>query len=67
MLRLISILFACVLLTACATGVTMTDEDAAACRAEGCTVWTERELTDLLQRAFGAGFRSGSQSRGQAL
>jgi hypothetical protein len=49
------------LLSGCATtieGVTISDEDRAACRAsQDCSVWTLQELGDLVQRAYSAGVR----------
>lgn len=46
-------------LSGCATGVQMTDEEAAACKAEGCAAFTEQELRDLVNRALVAGYRRG--------
>lgn len=43
-------ILAAVLLGGCAAlpeGVTMSDEEREACKAQGCTVWTEDELRTL--------------------
>lgn len=42
-------------LSGCATGITMTEAEAAACRASGCTVWTEKELYRLAEIFFRKG------------
>jgi hypothetical protein len=55
------------LLAGCATGIKMTDEEAAACKRETCTVWTAAELQALLVEAVRAGFIRGAQSRGPGL
>lgn len=44
-----------IILCGCATGITMTDAEAAACRASGCTVWTEQELYRLAEIFFRKG------------
>jgi hypothetical protein len=46
-------------LAGCASGVQMNDEEAAACRNEGCAVFTERELDALVKRAAEIGYRKG--------
>ncbi len=58
---------ALVLCAGCANGVKMTDEEAAACRASGCTAWTEAELETLIRHFYGRGFKAGAQSEGRAL
>jgi len=50
------------LLAGCATGVEMTKEEAAACKAEGCSVWTARELTMLARKFYSDGYRAGVNS-----
>lgn len=54
------ILSAAVLLCGCAAlpeGVQMSDEEREACKAHGCTVWTEEEL----QQVFIEGVKRGMQ------
>lgn len=55
------------LLAGCATGIKMTDQEAAACRAEGCTVWTDAELQGLVLNALRQGYQQGARSAGRAL
>lgn len=50
-----------VLLAGCATGVAMTDEEAALCKAQGCTAWTDAELRQLIQQAAMQGYQQGLQ------
>lgn len=60
--------FASALLAGCASlpnGVHMTDEEPAACAAQGCTVWTEQELQGPAMEAMRQGFIRGAQSRGR--
>lgn len=47
------------LLAGCATGVTMTDAEQAACKEQGCSAWTMHELRSLAARAFQAGHAAG--------
>jgi hypothetical protein len=58
---------AAALLSGCATtidGVTVTDEDRAACRAsQDCSVWTLQELGELARRAFSAGVQRARQDK----
>lgn len=56
-------------LSGCASmpGVIVKDGEAEACKAEGCTVWTERELTDLIRRAFTEGYQRGSADGARSL
>jgi hypothetical protein len=61
-MKRISFLLALALLSGCATGVQMTAEEAAACKAEGCSVWTERELRGLIGEAFKQGYVAGVKS-----
>ena len=68
-MRLLLIL-APLVLAGCASlpaGVTMTDDERAACAAQGCTVWTEQELQGLAMQFFRQGFGRGAQSNGRAL
>lgn len=62
----IALLVALGLLAGCAApaGVKMSDEEAAACRAQGCTVWTEAELQGLALEAMRQGYIRGAQQRG---
>jgi hypothetical protein len=55
-------LFALFLLTGCATGVEMSKEEAEACKAEGCSVWTARELTMLARKFYSEGYKAGVNS-----
>lgn len=50
------------LLTGCATGIEMTKEEAEACKAEGCSAWTMRELTLLARKFFNEGYKAGVNS-----
>jgi hypothetical protein len=50
---------AILLLTGCASGVRMTDEEAIACRDLGCTAWTDAELLQLVNKAGSVGYRKG--------
>ena len=68
-MRLLSTLLPLVL-AGCASlpaGVTMTDEERAACAAAGCTVWTDAEIQGLAMEAMRQGFIRGAQSSGRAL
>lgn len=47
------------LLSGCATGVTMTDEEAVVCKAQGCSVWTENELRALVYQSMVEGYQQG--------
>jgi len=53
------------LLSGCATlkGVEATDDERKACAAETCTVWTNRELRELVRRALQQGFEAGKANR----
>jgi uncharacterized protein YceK len=55
------------LLAGCASGIKMTDEEAAACKVQGCTVWTDAELQGLALEAMRQGYISGAQSAGKSL
>ena len=61
------LLCAVLLLTGCASmkGVEASDEERAACAAQGCTVWTERELRELVKRAAQMGYEAGKRKGGQ--
>lgn len=68
----IAALVALGLLAGCAappSGVKMSDAEAAACRAQGCTVWTEVELKQLALEAMRQGYILGArrQQRGGGL
>ena len=68
-MKMLSILLPLVL-AGCASlpaGVTMTQQEAAACAAQGCTVWTDAELQGLAMQVFREGFTRGAQSSGRAL
>lgn len=55
-------LLALFLLTGCATGVEMSKEEAEACKAEGCTAWTVRELNLLARKFYSDGYKAGVKS-----
>jgi len=57
-------ILAIVLLSGCANlaGVEITDEERAACEAQGCTVWTLSELQRLVQLAIKKGYEAGKKS-----
>ena len=53
------------LLSGCASlppGVEMTDDERAACEAQGCTVWTMDELRKLIGMAMRKGYEAGKKS-----
>lgn len=43
-------------------GVKMSDEEAIACRSDGCTVWTEEELKQVIREVFSKGYEAGKRS-----
>lgn len=56
------IVLAAVLLSGCAglpAGISMDDRERAACAAEGCTVWTLRELQELARHVVTQACRRG--------
>ncbi len=56
------LMFSLALLTGCATGVTMDKDEEAACKAEGCTAWTTRELSMLARKFYNEGYKAGVKS-----
>jgi uncharacterized protein YceK len=63
-----AILFcAAILLSGCATikGVNATRDERRACAAETCSVWTDRELRVLIQRAMQEGYKAGAKPVGR--
>lgn len=57
-------------LSACATapdGLQMTKDEREACKAQGCTAWTEAELRMLTHAAWREGFKAGVKSEKGAL
>jgi hypothetical protein len=55
----------CVLLASCAAapdGVQISDDEAQACKAEGCTVWTNAELLELARTIYKKGYEAGRKS-----
>ena len=48
-----------VLLSGCATGIVMTDEEAATCKTDGCTVWTDKGLDGLAKKFWIDGAQKG--------
>ena len=60
-----TLLLLSMLLSGCASlpsGVEMTDDERAACEAQGCTVWTMDELRKLIGIAMQKGYAAGRQS-----
>lgn len=55
------------LLSGCATGVVMSDEEKAACKKHGCSAWTEFELRQLIGKAFSDGYRRGAAEAGKGI
>lgn len=53
--------------TSMPAGVTMTDEERAACARDGCSVWTESELQGLVRAAAQKGYDYAKQSRGNSI
>jgi uncharacterized protein YceK len=69
-LKKLTILFLVALLSGCASlpaGVKMTSDEAAACKEQSCTVWTDAELRQLAEKFFTDGYKRGAQSSGRAL
>ena len=59
------ILSAAVLLCGCAAvpeGATMSEEEREACKAEGCTVWTQQELQQVFMQGVKRGYAAGAKS-----
>jgi uncharacterized protein YceK len=56
-----------ILLSGCATmeGVNATKDERRACAAETCSVWTDRELRALIQRALEEGYKAGTNPNGR--
>ena len=52
-------------LTGCATlkGVEISDDERAACEADGCTVWTRGELEELVREAMMRGYQAAQKKR----
>jgi len=57
-----TLLIAIFMLTGCATGVTMDKDEEAACKAEGCTAWTVKELSMLARKFYSEGYKAGVNS-----
>ena len=60
-----TLLLLSMLLSDCASlpsGVEMTDDERAACEAQGCTVWTMDELRKLIGMAMRKGYEAGKKS-----
>ncbi len=51
-----------ILLCGCASGIKVSPDESQACRQQGCTVWTDAELSELIKRAFIKGQESKWQS-----
>jgi hypothetical protein len=60
---------AVVLLSGCAImeGVNATRDERRACAAETCSVWTDRELRVLIQRALEEGYKAGTKPNGRGV
>ena len=61
-----TLLLLSMLLSGCASlpsGVEMTDDERAACEAQGCTVWTMDELRKLIGMAMRKGYEAGKKSQ----
>lgn len=58
------ILILALVLSGCATikGIEISDEERAACEAQGCTVWTQEELQRLAKQFFLQGYQAGRKS-----
>jgi uncharacterized protein YceK len=58
-----------ILLSGCATieGVNVTKAERRACAAETCSVWTDRELRVLIQRAMEEGYKAGAKPNGRGV
>lgn len=64
MMKTISVVLA-LLLSGCASlpaGVEMSEEEAAACKSQGCTVWTPLELENVAREFFKRGYAAGVKS-----
>lgn len=48
-------------LSGCATGIHMSAEEAEACKREGCSVWTDAELSRLAGFAAQKGIERGAE------
>lgn len=56
---------AALVLAGCASfpaGLEMSEDEAKACKEQGCTVWTMQELQGLARRFFGEGYKAGVKS-----
>jgi uncharacterized protein YceK len=64
-MKTLLLLCTALLLSGCANmkGVEANDEERAACAAQGCTVWTERELRELVRQAMRKGYEAGKANR----
>lgn len=55
----------CLLLAGCVqipAGVQMDEKEEADCKANGCTVWTEAELLELIRQVYRKGYDAGVKS-----
>lgn len=61
----VPVIAAALFLSGCATipGVEISDEERAACKAEGCSVWTRAELEDLVRAAMLKGIEAARRQR----
>jgi uncharacterized protein YceK len=62
-----ALICAVILLSGCASieGVNATKGERRACAAETCSVWTDRELRALIQRALEEGYKAGAKPNGR--
>ena len=61
-----AVILTLLLLSGCTSipnGVSMTEAEAKECRSQGCSVWTEKELTGLMRYMFGEGVKAGARSK----
>ena len=62
-LAVVTLLVMLSILSGCAsTGITMSADEEAACKAEGCTVWTEGELRMLIQQVYKDAYMRGGKA-----
>ena len=64
-MKTLALMVVILVLSGCATvkGVAMTDEERKMCEREGCTVWTEAELVQLVNEAMRRGYLAAQKQR----
>ena len=55
-------LFLCLLFVGCASGINVSKEDEARCKAQGCAVHTQSDLIEWAKRFFNLGYKAGVKS-----